>query len=94
MMPEPYPSAVGKETVLPSWGLNPTATASWTMARGFGRFRLISSTLLASTSQGFNDFVVGAFEDFDDHVMLGYEDEGVSGDDEPGLADLADLADG
>ena len=45
-------------------------------------------------SQGFNDFVVGAFEDFDDHVMLGYEDEGVSGDDEPGLADLAGLADG
>ena len=45
-------------------------------------------------SQGFDDFVVGAFEDFDDHVMLGYEDESVSGDDEPGLADLADLADG
>ena len=43
-------------------------------------------------SQGFDDFVVGAFEDFDDHVMLGYEDESVSGDDEPGLADLADLA--
>ena len=42
-------------------------------------------------SQGFDDFVVGAFEDFDDHVMLGYEDESVgesdvtwSGDDEPG----------
>ena len=45
-------------------------------------------------SQVFDDFVVGAFEDFDDHVMLGYEDEGISGDDEPGLADLADLADG
>ena len=45
-------------------------------------------------SQGLDDFVVGAFEDFDDHVMLGYEDESVSGDDEPGLADLADLADG
>ena len=43
-------------------------------------------------SQGFDDFVVGAFEDFDDFVMLGYEDESVSGDDEPGLADLADLA--
>ena len=34
------------------------------------------------------------FEDFDDHVMLGYEDESVresdvtwSGDDEPGLAE-------
>jgi hypothetical protein len=45
-------------------------------------------------SQVFDDFVVGAFEDFDDHMMLGYEDEGISGDDEPGLADLADLADG
>ena len=45
-------------------------------------------------SQGFDDFVVGAFEDFDDFVMLGYEDESVSGDDEPGLADLAGLADG
>ena len=43
-------------------------------------------------SQGFDDFVVGAFEDFDDHVTLGYEDESVGGDDEPGLADLADLA--
>ena len=41
---------------------------------------------------GFDDFVVGAFEDFDDHVTLGYEDESVGGDDEPGLADLADLA--
>lgn len=45
-------------------------------------------------SQGFN-VVVGAFEDFDDHVMLGYEDESVgesdatwSDDDEPDLAAL------
>ena len=32
-------------------------------------------------SQGFNNFTVGvgAFEDFDDHVLLGYEDEGVVG---------------
>ena len=47
-----------------------------------------------SRVQGLRRLRPGAFEDFDDHVMLGYEDEGISGDDEPGLADLADLADG
>ena len=43
-------------------------------------------------SQGFDDFVVGAFEDFDDYVTLGYEDD-VWGSDASSDQDESDPAD-